>query len=237
MDTNTISVDQANNLLKDDSYIKDSDLIDLTINNKKKRLNNLHESSVTKDRVKAEDNLEAKDLETTLIIDLASRKATSYSVDTNLDKRIDSFEFRVKPYTVFHIGKALRLAIIEGLGLFLAYAGLNAISPLYGIWFGYKTIDIVKRFIDCYEKLDKNDEKIVFETVYMLQAQSAEENIESLKEINFTKAFGELSPLEILITDKLKYKLEPEKVIDILHDLKTREILGKKKGKWSVKIW
>ena len=77
--------------------------------------------------------------------------------------------FRVGPNRFLHVGEALKIVLIDGLGLFFAFATTSGIAALFYSWFFLSGADIVRRFMKCFEKITDPQERQVFEGLYELQ--------------------------------------------------------------------
>lgn len=174
-----------------------------------------------------------------LMVLLLQNRTKTYRIQRDLQgsTNVQSAYLRVKANTVFHLGKALRTALVESLGLLVAYVGASTLHELLLVWIGVKLADLSGRLMSCYEELHGSKEKSVFEAVYKLQNQYSVKNYDQLKRGNLDGAFGKISPTIESIHDELFGKVDRKEIEDILRELRRRNVLRERNGSWSVAFW
>jgi hypothetical protein len=70
----------------------------------------------------------------------------------------DQYEVRVGKGRVLHLRAALKLLLVDAIGLFLAYASASSFPLLLKIWFGMSLLDGLRQFKQCYERLSDPEE-------------------------------------------------------------------------------
>jgi hypothetical protein len=151
--------------------------------------------------------------------------------------RGEDLEFRIGAGRVFHLREALRVILIDGLGLFFAFATTSGFGALLYAWCFISSADLINRFMKCFEKLDDPQERLVFETVYELQNQRASRADDSGADAPADEQYARLSPdaneIQALIADEM----ELSEVRDVLRGLAARDIVTERDGRWSVNFW
>jgi hypothetical protein len=144
---------------------------------------------------------------------------------------------RVRPKTVFHLGKALRTLLIGGLGLFLAWGTSASLSTLFALWFGLSLVEVAHMFIACYERIEEPKEQLVFETVWKLQNQYCIVNYSALEVGDFDRGYGHFTPTTETLCHELANRIDSKQIETVLYSLKRRDILDERQGRWSVRFW
>lgn len=144
---------------------------------------------------------------------------------------------RIYPNAVLHLGKGVRTAVLEALELLLAYMGAPALPHLFFMWFSFRLYELGKKLVACYERLEDEDEKAVFETIYRLQNQQCVADYDALRSRKFDDAYASMSPRIEDIVSEVAPKRSKKHIADVLTRLAKRGILEVRDGRWSVKFW
>jgi len=145
-------------------------------------------------------------------------------------------EFRIGPNRVLHLREALKIVLVDGLGLFFAFATTSGFAALFYSWFFLSGADIVRRFMKCFEKITDAQERLVFETLYQLQnrkvVEAAGSEPDSGREMR-----AKVSVSADAIGEHLADKLSQEEVRAVLRGMAARDIVTENDGLWSISFW
>lgn len=147
------------------------------------------------------------------------------------------FELRVKRNAVFHLGKTLRTAAVDGLGLFLACLTPASLPALFAAWGLGSLGHLIHTLVDCYEKIEEPQEQAVFEAVYRLQNQLAVTDYQALAGQDYERAYVRVSPTRAEVAREVAGQVEEGHLDMVLHGMKRRGVLGERRGRWFVPFW
>ena len=145
--------------------------------------------------------------------------------------------FRVGPNRYLHVGEALKIVLIDGLGLFFAFATTSGIGALFYSWFFLSGADIVRRFMKCFEKITDPQERQVFESLYELQNRKVVEATGSDPDSSVAEKRARVSVSAEAIGKHLEGKLSAEEIRAVLRGMAARDIVGEHDGLWSISFW
>ena len=145
--------------------------------------------------------------------------------------------FRVGPNRYLHVGEALKIVLIEGLGLFFAFATTSGIGALFYSWFFLSGADIVRRFMKCFEKITDPQERQVFESLYELQNRKVVEATGLDPDSSVAEKQARVSVSAEAIGKHLEGKLTAEEIRSVLRGMAARDIVSEHDGLWSISFW
>ncbi|HUZ53482.1 MAG TPA: hypothetical protein VMU94_13270 [Streptosporangiaceae bacterium] len=144
-------------------------------------------------------------------------------------------EFRIGPGRVLHLREALKIVLIDGLGLFFAFATTSGFAALFYTWFFLSGADIVRRFMTCFEKIADPQEKQVFEALFALQNRKAAEVAGSDPDADGPPKRTRISVPDQAISEHLG--IGEAEVRSILRGMAARDIVTESAGLWSISFW
>jgi hypothetical protein len=145
--------------------------------------------------------------------------------------------FRIGPNRYLHVGEALKIVLIDGLGLFFAFATTSGIGALFYSWFFLSGADIVRRFMKCFEKITDPQERQVFESLYELQNRKAVEATGSEPDSSVAVNRARVSVSAEAIGKHLEGKISAEEIRAVLRGMAARDIVSEHDGLWSISFW
>lgn len=145
--------------------------------------------------------------------------------------------FRLGPDRVFHLRSALRVVLIDGLGLFFAFATPSGFVALFYSWFVFSGIDIVRRFMRCFERISDPQEKLVFEVLYELQNRRVAEVADDDPAAGIEEKRSRVSVGADTIAQRLAGELTTKEVRALLRGMAAREVVTERHGLWSISFW
>ena len=148
-----------------------------------------------------------------------------------------SLEFRIGPGRVLHLREALKIVLIDGLGLFFAFATTSGFAALFYTWFFLSGADIVRRFMKCFEQITDPQEKQVFEALFALQNLRATEVAGSDPDDDVPAKRTRISVPAKAISEHLNGQISEEEARTILRGMAARDIVTESAGLWSISFW
>jgi hypothetical protein len=169
---------------------------------------------------------------------LESREdVTAEQVPTGGAAADSDLAFRIGPDRVFHLGAALKIVLIDGLGLFFAFATTSGLAALFYSWFFLSGADMVRRFMRCFEKISDPEEKLVFTTLYELQNRRVPEVAGDDPDAGPVEMRIRVSVSADSIAERLAGKLTAAEVRALLRGMAARDIVTERRGLWSISFW
>lgn len=146
-------------------------------------------------------------------------------------------EFRIGPGKVLHLREALKIVLIDGLGLFFAFTTTSGLVALLYAWFFLSGADIVRRFMKCFEKITDPEERAVFEALFALQNQRAAQQPGTEPDDDSRRMQRRLSVSDDTIGAYLGDKIPGPDLRSLLRGMAARDIVTERDGLWSISFW
>src|ERR1022692_3351044 len=146
-----------------------------------------------------------------------------------------SLEFRIGPGRVLHLREALKIVLIDGLGLFFAFTTTSGFAALFYTWFFLSGADIVRRFMKCFENLTDPQERQVFEALFALQNGKVAEVAGTDPDEDVPAKRTRISVAAKAISEHLG--MDEAEVRGILRGMAARDIVTESAGLWSISFW
>lgn len=146
-----------------------------------------------------------------------------------------SLEFRIGPGRVLHLREALKIVLIDGLGLFFAFTTTSGFAALFYAWFFLSGADIVRRFMKCFENLTDPQERQVFEALFALQNGKVAEVAGTDPDDDIPAKRTRISVADKAISEHLG--MGEAEVRGILRGMAARDIVTESAGLWSISFW
>jgi len=146
-----------------------------------------------------------------------------------------SLEFRIGPGRVLHLREALKIVLIDGLGLFFAFTTTSGFAALFYTWFFLSGADIVRRFMKCFENLTDPQDRQVFEALFALQNGKVAEVAGTDPDEDVPAKRTRISVTDKAISEQLG--MGEAEVRGILRGMAARDIVTESAGLWSISFW
>lgn len=141
---------------------------------------------------------------------------------------------RIDAFAIYKIGKTLPTALRDALAIVLAFIATSPYPFLLVAWGAMSFIELVRLFRSGYEKLEDENERLVFEAVHTLSAETAVTNYDALEDGNFHSAIEVVAPTKDRIIEVLQPKLSREDIEKTLQALKQRDVFAETAGRWRI---
>lgn len=149
----------------------------------------------------------------------------------------DGLEFRIGPGRVLRLREALKIVLIDGLGLFFAFTTTSGLAALFYTWFFLSGADIVRRFMKCFEKITDPGERAVFEALFALQNRQAVREAGADPDADAGTKRRRVSVSAEAIGEYLGGGIGEEEIRSLLRGMAAREIVAESDGLWSISFW
>jgi hypothetical protein len=146
-------------------------------------------------------------------------------------------EFRIGPGKVLHLREALKIVLVDGLGLFFAFTTTSGLVALLYAWFFLSGADIVRRFMKCFEKISDPDERAVFEALFALQNQRAAQQPGTEPDDDSPRMRRRISVSDDAIGAYLGGRIAGPDLRSLLRGMAARDIVTERDGLWSISFW
>lgn len=100
----------------------------------------------------------------------------------------------------------------------------------------FEVIRIVKALYSGFEQLKDPAERSVFEAIFNSHGKLATVNYDALRQLDFDRADGHVSPSIDELVEALSSKLSKEEVRKALNSLDGRKIIGERNSRWHVRF-
>jgi len=145
--------------------------------------------------------------------------------------------FRLRQFCVYKLGKASKDGLLKFLGIVAAGYALTPITgPLAWIAPGIAGWEFIKSIVLAYERIEDPDEKMVFETIYILERRPIIVDYRAYEKEDFLNAYGHAWPNIDDLNNELNGKLTEKELKKALVSLKARGIISNKQNRWQIKL-